>query len=252
MHRRLLALLSAGLLLAAGRLPAKPPERPQDRSQNIAMPSTSRVLDTTVTKRLTLRYLLYIPEGYSPTGNRWPLVLFLHGSGERGSDLSLLARQGLPKLAAEHDLPFLLAAPQLPEGEVWSADTLKALLDELEATLRVDPDRIYLTGLSMGAFGAWDLAIAQPDRFAALVAISGGGNPVEVCRLKNVPVWIAHGRKDDVIPVAWAESLAQRLERCGGKVRLTVYPDAGHDAWTRTYADPAFLDWLLAQRRPPH
>ena len=216
------------------------------------MPSTSRVLDTSVTKRLTSRYLLYIPEGYSPTENRWPLVLFLHGSGERGADLSLLARQGLPKLAAERNFPFLLAAPQLPEGEVWSADVLKALLDELQATLRVDPDRIYLTGLSMGAFGAWDLATALPDRFAALVAISGGGNPVEVCRLKNVPVWIVHGRKDDVIPVAWAESLAQRLERCGGKVRLTVYPDAGHDAWTRTYADPAFLDWLLAQRRPPH
>lgn len=213
------------------------------------MPATPKTFEATLTQRVSLRYLLYLPDGYDPAGKAWPLVLFLHGSGERGTDLSILARQGLPKLAQTRHLPFILVAPQIPEGEVWSADALKALLDDLQSTLRVDPDRVYLTGLSMGAFGAWDLAISQPDRFAAMAVVSGGGNPVEVCKLKSVPVWIVHGRKDDVIPVSWAEEMGRRLERCAGNVKVTVHPDAGHDAWTRTYEDPAFLDWLLVQRR---
>ena len=220
------------------------------QAQNHAMPSTGKSFDATITKKVSARYLLYLPEGYDPAGKPWPLVLFLHGSGERGADLAALTCQGLPKLAAGgKSFPFILVAPQVPDGELWSADTLKALLDDLQSPLRVDPDRVYLTGLSMGAFGAWDLAIGNPDRFAALLAISGGGNPVEVCRLKNVPVWIVHGRKDDVIPVSWAEELGKRLERCACKVKVTIYPDAGHDAWTRTYEDPAVLEWLLAQRR---
>jgi predicted peptidase len=213
------------------------------------MPSTPKAFDATVTKKVSARYLLYLPEGYDPAGRPWPLVLFLHGSGERGADLAAVTRQGLPKVAGGKSFPFILVAPQVPEGEVWSTDTLTALLDELQATLRVDPDRVYLTGLSMGAFGAWDLAIAHPDRFAALLVISGGGNPVEVCRLKNVPVWIFHGLKDDVIPVSWAEELGRRLTRCAGNVKITIYPDAGHDAWSRTYADPDVIAWLLTQRR---
>ncbi len=213
------------------------------------MAATEKTFDATITRKVSLRYLLYLPEGYDAAGKPWPLVLFLHGSGERGADLTAVTRQGLPKLAGGRSLPFILVAPQVADGEIWSADALKALLDELQATLRVDPDRVYLTGLSMGAFGAWDLAIANPDRFAALLVISGGGNPVEVCRLKNVPVWIVHGRKDDVIPVSWAEELGQRLERCAGRVKVTIDPDAGHDAWSRTYEDPAVLDWMLAQRR---
>ncbi|HEV7505215.1 MAG TPA: PHB depolymerase family esterase [Thermoanaerobaculia bacterium] len=213
------------------------------------MPSTEKTFAVTITKKVSTRYLLYLPEGYDPAGKTWPLVLFLHGSGERGADLAAVSRQGLPKLMGGRSFPFILVAPQVPEGELWSADVLKALLDDLQTRLRVDPDRVYLTGLSMGAFGAWDLTIANPDRFAALLVISGGGNPVEVCRLKNVPVWIFHGRKDDVIPVSWAEELGRRLERCAGNVKVTIYPDAGHDAWTRTYADPAVLEWLLAQRR---
>jgi predicted peptidase len=218
-------------------------------AEDHAMPVTENSFDATVTRKLSLRYLLYLPEGYDDDGKSWPLVLFLHGSGERGADLAAVTHQGLPKLAGGKSLPFILVAPQVAAGEIWSADALKALLDDLQSRLRVDPARVYLTGLSMGAFGAWDLAIANPDRFAALLVISGGGNPVEVCRLKSVPVWIFHGRKDDVIPVSWAEELGKRLERCAGNVKVTIYPDVGHDAWSRTYADPAVLEWLLAQRR---
>lgn len=234
------AVLFAGLLLGWGA---------RAKAQDHPMPATEKSFDSTITKKVSARYLLYLPEGYDPAGKTWPLVLFLHGSGERGADLAAVTRQGLPKILGGKSFPFILVAPQLPEGELWSADVLKALLDDLQTRLRVDPDRVYLTGLSMGAFGAWDLATANPDHFAALLVISGGGNPVEVCRLKNVPVWIFHGRKDDVIPVSWAEELGRRLERCAGNVKVTIYPDAGHDAWTLTYTDPAVLEWLLAQQR---
>jgi predicted peptidase len=239
-HRLSYAVLFTGFLLGWGV---------GAWAQDHAMPFTEKAFGSTITKKVSARYLLYLPEGYGPAGKPWPLVLFLHGSGERGTHLAAVTHQGLPKLAGGKSFPFILVAPQVPEGELWSADVLKALLDDLQSRLLVDPDRVYLTGLSMGAFGAWDLATANPDRFAALLVISGGGNPVEVCRLKNVPVWIFHGRKDDVIPVSWAEELGRRLESCAGKVKVTIYPDAGHDAWTRTYADPAVLEWLLAQRR---
>ena len=215
------------------------------------MPATEHDYHVTAARSFSLRYLLYLPDGYKAARKRWPLVLFLHGSGERGTDLKTLERQGLPKLAAERSFPFVLVAPQIPEGQVWNEEPLTYLLDELETTLRwVDSKRLYLTGISMGAFGAWDLAVATPGRFAALLAISGGGNPVEVCQLKDVPVWIVHGRQDDVIPVSWSEALGRRLERCGGNVRITIYPDIGHDAWSRAYEDPAVLEWLLAQRLP--
>ncbi len=193
--------------------------------------------------------MIDLPPGYAAGDEPWPLVLFLHGAGERGTDLAIVRTQGLPKINARAALPFILVSPQVPAGEVWSTDALVALMDHLEGTLRVDRSREYLTGISMGAFGAWELAMAMPDRFAAVVAISGGANPVEICRLRGVPIWIAPGRNDDVIPVSWSEALAQRLEKCGGRVRLAIYPGVGHDAWSRTYADPSFTSWLLAQRR---
>jgi predicted peptidase len=217
--------------------------------QRAANSPTAHALDTTITQRVSLRYRVYLPSDYPNRGTRWPLVLFLHGAGERGSDLALLDRTGLTKLAAARSLPFVLVAPQVPEDETWSTTALATLLDRLVSQFRIDPDRVYLTGLSMGGFGAWDLATTHPDRFAALVSISGGGNPVPACRLRHVSVWLVHGQQDDVIPVQESELLARRLQACGGRVRLTVYPDAGHDAWSRTYEDPAFLEWLLAQRR---
>jgi predicted peptidase len=218
-------------------------------AQQASILPTVGAFDTTVVQRVTARYRLYLPPGYARGAKRWPLVLFLHGAGERGNDLTLLSRTGLSKLADTRPFPFILVAPQVAEEEIWSTPALAALLQRLTTDLPVDPDRIYLTGLSMGAFGAWDLATAYPDRFAALVLISGGGNPVPACRLRDVPVWLVHGRTDDVIPVEESELLARRLEACGGRVRLTVYPDVGHDAWSQTYEDPGFLKWLLAQRR---
>jgi predicted peptidase len=206
-------------------------------------------LDTVVTKRVRAPFLLYLPPKYAGSTGSWPLLLFLHGAGERGTDLRAVRTQRLPKMAESGALPFILAAPQTAPEQVWSTDVLLALLDQLQQKLRIDPGRVYLTGLSMGAFGAWDLATAAPERFAAVVVISGGGNPVNACRLRSTPVWLVHGRRDDVIPLELTELLARRLKACGTPVRLTIYPDAGHDAWDRTYAAPEFVQWLLSKRR---
>jgi predicted peptidase len=238
-------LRSAGLALALGAGLSSASCRTAAAQAPVTVYDT---LATSLVTQVRLRYATILPRGY-PGGGSWPLVLFLHGAGERGDDIAKVRLQGLPKLDTAGRLPYILVAPQIPEGEVWSASALGALLHHLEAAYRVDRSREYLTGLSMGAFGAWDLAMAMPDRFAAVVAISGGANPVEVCRLRQVPIWIVHGRDDDVIPVSWSETLARRLRRCGANVRVTIYPGVGHDAWTRTYADPEFTRWLLTQRR---
>jgi predicted peptidase len=197
-----------------------------------------------------LAYLLYLPEDYAKGRKRWPLLLFLHASDERGHDLNLVKAHGPPKfLDGCADFPFIIVAPQCPSRKYWEARTLSALLDEVAAICRVDANRVYATGLSMGGFGTWALALAQPQRFAAIAPISGGGNSRQVARLKPLPVWIFHGAHDDCVSPEESLRMARALEKCGGNVRLTIYPDAGHDAWTQTYENPAFYEWLLEHKR---
>ena len=197
-----------------------------------------------------LRYLLALPEGYDDGDAAWPLVLFLHGAGERGDDLSRVAVHGPPRLVREgHTFPFILVSPQQPEGGWWQADELAALLDEIESTHRVDPDRIYVTGLSMGGFGTWELLQDYPDRFAAAAPVCGGGTPGRICAARDVPIWAFHGGLDDVVPPLRSEEMVRRLERCDGDVRYTLYPEANHDSWTETYANPELYEWLLSHRR---
>ncbi|MBN2450832.1 MAG: dienelactone hydrolase family protein [Lentisphaeria bacterium] len=197
------------------------------------------------------RYLLDLPEGYADDpGRRWPLVLFLHGAGERGTDIARVRVHGPPKLRAQgNPFPFLLLSPQCPQGTWWSTLELGALLDEIMASHRVDPDRVYCTGLSMGGFGTWALACEFPDRFAALAPICGGGDPRDAERIAHIPVWVFHGGKDGVVPLSASEEMVAALRALGKAPGLTVYPEAGHDSWTATYDDPAFYGWLLANRR---
>lgn len=213
-----------------------------------------------ITIPVTRHYLLYLPKDYQQEQqNRWPLVLFLHGMGERGGDLRLVTRHGPPKLVEEgRDLPFLLVSPQCPSYGWWGWDTnihaLAALLDELEHTYAVDPDRLYVTGISMGGYGTWALANAYPNRFAAIAPICGGGNPSTICDIRHVPVWTFHGDLDQAVPLQQTMELVDALRACGGNVRLTVYPGVGHDSWTQTYANLELYMWLLEQRRvaQPH
>ena len=198
-----------------------------------------------------LRYLVHLPPGAKAgEAKRWPTILFLHGAGERGDDLKLVGIHGPPKIVKTRtDFPFIVISPQCPKGEWWTPPRLSDLLDEATSKYPIDPDRLYLTGLSMGGYGSWRLACEYPGRFAAVVPICGGGDPRDVARINDVPIWAFHGAKDGVVPVSRSEEMVAALRKSGGRVRLTVYPDANHDSWTATYDNPALCDWLLEQRR---
>ncbi|HPU34142.1 MAG TPA: PHB depolymerase family esterase [Phycisphaerae bacterium] len=198
-----------------------------------------------------LKYLLYLPEGYDKDPDKkWPLILFLHGAGERGDNLEKVKIHGPPKLV-EHGrkLPFIVVSPQCPADSWWEPVSLNALLDEVQDRHRVDPDRIYVTGLSMGGFGTWDLATRYPERFAAIAPICGGGNKLLVGRIKNVPVWAFHGDADPVVPVKRTDEMVEALKRAGGNVKYTCYPGVQHDSWTATYNNPELYEWFLSHKR---
>lgn len=200
---------------------------------------------------MSVDYLLYLPPDYD-TRAQWPLLLFLHGSGERGNDLERVKKHGPPKRIAQgHHFPFIVVSPQVPENQRWSSERLALVLDEVQRRYNVDPDRVYVTGLSMGGYGTWDLAMDFPDRFAAIAPICGGGDTWRACSIRHVPTWVFHGAKDEVVPVERSEELIAVLQGCNGDVRSTIYLEAGHDAWTETYDNPELYEWLLAQRRRP-
>lgn len=216
----------------------------------------AHTLRAEVVTPVRLRYRLWRP-AEATVAPPWPLILFLHGSGERGDDLALLEREGLPRRLAEGAaLPCVVAAPQCPAASDWElqAPALLALLDDLQARYPVDPDRIYLTGLSMGGRGAWLLALLRPERFAAVVPICGrrpgplrpGEIPAPLARL---PIWAFHGARDQIVPVTETEAIVAGLRAAGSDVRCTIYPEADHDSWTAAYAEPELAPWLFAQRR---
>jgi predicted peptidase len=220
------------------------------------MPLTRQQVHTfevQVVRTVRLNYLLYLPQGYSTEGQKkWPLILFLHGAGERGDDLELVKEHGIAKIVEQkEDFSFIAVSPQCSEDSWWpiEAEALNALLDKVMAAYAVDRHRIYLTGLSMGGYGVWSLAIAHPEKFAAVAPICGGGDPTKVCALKDVPVWAFHGAKDPVVPLEKSEEMVDALKACGGNVQLTVYPDAEHDSWTQTYDNQDLYEWFLQHTR---
>lgn len=196
-------------------------------------------------------YMLFLPRDYGrDKARKWPLILFLHGAGERGNDLEKVKIHGIPLVAEKNpDFPFIVVAPQCPADGWWSNNVLIALLDDIQKRYQTDPDRVYLTGLSMGGFGTWTLATEYPGRFAAIAPICGGGNALLAWRLRNIPIWAFHGAKDKVVPVALSENMVKAVNASGGNARLTVYPNATHNSWTRTYDTPDLYAWFLAQKR---
>lgn len=228
-------------------------------SQDMPKNQTAHSLETAVTKEVKLRYLLFLPEGYSEKKtNKWPLLLFLHGAGERGTNLAAVAVHGPPKVVKTRpDFPFIVVSPQCPSGGRWQTDSVLALLDSVLAEYNVDESRVYLTGLSMGGFGTWSLAASHPERFAAVAPICGGGDvidlllapPAKAKALKTLPVWAFHGAKDDVVKLSESERMVAAHKRLGAEAKLTVYPEAGHDSWTATYANQELYDWFLKHSR---
>jgi predicted peptidase len=204
------------------------------------------------TIKVNLDYLMYLPKDYAQKDS-WPLLLFLHGSGERGDNLDLVKKHGPPKLiAAGKEFPFIVVSPQCPKYcQDWQPCELLALLDEITEKYKVDKDRVFVTGLSMGGYGTWSLAAYSPDRFAAIVPICGEGDPGWAQRISPIPVWVFHGGKDTVVPIKGDKELVAALKKAGGDVKFTVYPEAKHDSWTQAYNDPDLYKWMLAQQRTP-
>ena len=246
--------LCAGPLLAAGLLTLMNPDT------QAAEPQAVKSLQWQVNRQERLEYLLYLPPGYdAKAGRRWPLMLFLHGAGERGTNVWQVAVHGPPKLVQQGtNFPFLIVSPQCPPDKNWDPDALFRLLDDATAHQAVDTNRIYLTGLSMGGYGTWRLGLAHPERFAAIAPICGGASlidailvsPDKAAALKALPIWAFHGVKDPVVPVEESQRLVAALQKRGcAEVKLTLYPEAQHDSWTQTYGDPAFYEWLLQHER---
>lgn len=199
-----------------------------------------------VTLTLSSNYLLYLPADYHTNKKVYPLLLFLHGSGERGTDLNLVKTHGPPKLIEQGmEFPFIIVSPQCPENMFWNPVILSALIDDLEANYRIDKNRIYLTGLSMGGDGTWTLAMFQPDRFAAIAPVCGWSSPLEAYKIAGIPVWAFHGARDLVVPAKGSEDMIVELQKLGAQAKLTIYPDAGHDSWTETYLNDELYKWFM-------
>jgi predicted peptidase len=218
----------------------------------------------------TLPYRLLKPKSSDPT-EKYPLVIFLHGAGERGDDNQKQLVHGMNDFAADEIMaryPAFVMAPQCPEGQKWSdvdwsaptsklpaeispalAATLKAA-DSLQKEFSIDPKRIYITGLSMGGYGVWDALSRQPERFAAAAIICGGGDPAYAAKMKGAPIWAFHGEDDRTVPVGRSREMIDALKAAGAKPKYTEYPGVGHNSWARTYADPALYDWLFARKKP--
>lgn len=200
-----------------------------------------------------LGYWLHLPANYAPaSGEPWPLILFLHGMGERGDNLELVKIHGIANVVENQpDFPFITVSPQCPDTVTWAPDELdhlNALLDDIITRYAVDTSRIYLTGLSMGGFGTWYLAARNPERFAAIAPICGGGPVKDANRLRKTPIWAFHGAQDDVVPLSRSEEMVAAVRAAGGNPRFTVYPEANHNSWTQTYDNPTLYTWFMEHK----
>lgn len=193
-------------------------------------------------------YLLYVPDTYNEKKSyKWPIVIFLHGIGEIGNDINVIKKVGLPKVVAGKQ--FVMIAPQCT-ASWWNTDVLQQLYKEVLKKYHVDSSRVYLTGLSMGGYGTWNWAQTSPEKFAAIVPISGVGTPSQACVLKNMPVWAFHNANDPTVAVSGSRDMVNALKACGSNlVKYTENPTGGHDAWTKAYADTALYTWLLQQKK---
>jgi predicted peptidase len=221
---------------------------------------TAHEFERQISRALRANYLLFLPQGYSEKAEqRWPVILFLHGAGERGTNLAQVKVHGPPKIVENKpDFPFIVISPQCPPGERWSPELLVHLLDDVIARHAIDTNRVYLTGLSMGGYGTWALGAAYPEKFAAIAPICGGGETIGILLsgrekrqwISTLGVWAFHGAKDPVVSLEESERMVNALKRAGCQdVKLTVYPEATHDSWTETYNNPELYEWFLKHSR---
>ena len=209
---------------------------------------TRETFSAEVTKTFAYKYLKYLPDGYDGK-KKFPLLLFLHGAGERGDNLDLVTKHGPPKLIKKgKNFPFIVISPQCLKNSWWDAEGLDALLDEFIGKHAVDESRIYCTGLSMGGYGTWALGGQNSKRFAAFAPICGGGSRTDARQISKKPVWVFHGAKDRTVPLEESQRMVDALKRRGGKPKFTIYPEAGHDSWTKSYNNPKLYEWFLSHK----
>ena len=199
------------------------------------------------------QFLRYLPKDYSvQNSTKYPVLIFLHGSGERGTDISKVSIHGPPRLAREgKDFPFIIISPQLPEGALWENGKLDSTLKRALEGLNFDSSKIYLTGLSLGGMGTFAWANERPKLFAAIAPVCGMANPMDAITLKDVPIWAFHGAKDDVVPYQGSAFIIETIKDLGGtKAKISIYPEANHDSWTQTYNNPELYSWMLSHSNP--
>lgn len=205
---------------------------------------------TEIVLKKQLGYALHVPENAKK--EKKPLIIFLHGSGEKGTDVEMVKVHGPFKYLKTHTLDAFVLAPQCPENEYWDEEVLYRLIQKVVKDNNIDDRRIYLTGLSMGGWGAWNLAFAHPDMFAALVPIAGFVDRVpmiENCKIGEIPTRIFHGLLDDVVDVDYSITIYKKLKPCAKDIELTIFDDANHDSWTRVFDNPEIYEWMLKQKK---
>lgn len=202
---------------------------------------------TEIVQKFQLNYALHIP---GDTKEKKPLIIFLHGSGEKGTDIEKVKVHGPFKYLKTHNLDAYVLAPQCPENEYWDSEAVYRLIIKIQKENNVDPSRIYLTGLSMGAWGAWNLIYAHPETFAAFVPIAGYVDRIpmiENCKIASIPIRIFHGLLDNVVDVNYSITMYKKLKACNTNIELTIFEDADHDSWSRVYDDQKIYDWMFKQ-----
>ena len=198
------------------------------------------------------KYVVFVPKAYKGD-KEFPLILFLHGLGESGSDGLNQVKVGIgPAIKKKDDFPFIVVFPQ-SQKRSWQANSddgkrAMSILAEVQKSYKVDGKRVYLTGLSMGGFGTWSLAAAHPERWAAIAPVCGGGNPTSAEKIKNIPCWCFHGDADPTVNVDMSRKMIKALKDAGGSPKYDELPGVKHDAWTTAYAKKELYEWLLEQK----
>jgi predicted peptidase len=228
----------------------EPPAAAKGKVGDVAPGQHALVFDSPSAPGVTVNYLLYLPPGYEERGATFPLILYLHGRSLRGDDIELIKKYGLPRrLERETAFPFIVVSPQLRLPDRWTdLATLVALVDDIEKRYPVDRSRVYLTGFSMGAGGAWNLADAHPERFAAVAPLAGTYQPGSRKGLARIPVWAFHGSDDTSTPVGDSERMVNEIRAAGGDAKLTILTGRGHDI-ADVYDGQELYDWFLAHHR---
>lgn len=201
-------------------------------------------------KQRSLPFLCYQPSEFQAE-TKLPLLIFLHGAGERGTDLELVKKHGPPKLIDQgEELPFVVVSPQCPLDQWWAMrenmNGLAQLTQYIQSEYSIDTAQTYLTGLSMGGYGAWAMAADNPDLYAAIIPICGGADLATTENLKSTPAWAFHGREDEIVPLIRSVEIVDAVSKIGGDARLTIYDNVQHDSWSITYANREIYDWLLS------